>query len=106
MASSVSSERAFSSAGITICKRCNRLDSDIVEALQCLKALLSQDITLRFIPSVADEETYLDDADMQIVNQEGSASEAVEGAEDWTWDEVEEDHGNGNDGKEDIEVTA
>jgi hypothetical protein len=55
---------------------------------------------------VADEETYLDDADMQIVNQEGSASEAVEGAEDWTWDEVGEDHGDGNDGKEDIEVTA
>jgi hypothetical protein len=51
-------------------------------------------------------DTYLDDADMQIVNQEGSASEAVEGAEDWTWDKVEEDHGNGNNGKEDIEVTA
>jgi hypothetical protein len=33
MASSVSSKRAFSSAGITICKRRNRLDEDIVEAL-------------------------------------------------------------------------
>ena len=53
MASSVSSERAFSSARITICKRRNWLDGDIVKALQCLKALLQQDITLRFIPSVA-----------------------------------------------------
>ncbi|OJA08859.1 hypothetical protein AZE42_01727, partial [Rhizopogon vesiculosus] len=36
MATSVSSERAFSSAGITISKRGNRLKADIVEALQCL----------------------------------------------------------------------
>jgi hypothetical protein len=38
VASSVSSERAFSSAGITITKRRNRLRGDIVEALQVLKA--------------------------------------------------------------------
>ncbi len=38
MASSVSSEHAFSSAGITITKRQNRLKGDIVEALQFLKA--------------------------------------------------------------------
>ncbi|KIJ48977.1 hypothetical protein M422DRAFT_103461, partial [Sphaerobolus stellatus SS14] len=36
-ASSVSSERAFSAAGITISKRCNCLKGDIVEALQVLK---------------------------------------------------------------------
>lgn len=30
---------------------------------------------------------------MQTVNQEGSASEVVE---DWTWDEAEEDSGNGD----------
>ena len=35
MASSVSSERAFSSAGITISKHRNRLKKDIVEAIQC-----------------------------------------------------------------------
>ncbi|KIM71366.1 hypothetical protein PILCRDRAFT_805146 [Piloderma croceum F 1598] len=34
IASSVSSERAFSQGGITISKRCNRLKGDIVEALQ------------------------------------------------------------------------
>ncbi|EIM79845.1 uncharacterized protein STEHIDRAFT_25324, partial [Stereum hirsutum FP-91666 SS1] len=37
MASSVSSERAFSSAGLTITKLRNRLQGDIVEALQVLK---------------------------------------------------------------------
>ncbi len=37
MASSVSSERAFSAAGMTITKRRNRLKADIVEALQFLK---------------------------------------------------------------------
>ncbi|KIJ35874.1 hypothetical protein M422DRAFT_103474, partial [Sphaerobolus stellatus SS14] len=37
MASSVSSERAFSAAGITITKRRNRLKGDIVEALQVVK---------------------------------------------------------------------
>jgi hypothetical protein len=36
MASSVLSERAFSSAGITISKRRNRSKGEIVEALQCL----------------------------------------------------------------------
>jgi len=101
MASSVSSERAFSSAGITICKRRNRLDGDIVEALQCLKALLHQDISLAVIPTVADEETSMDDADLQYVNQEGPAREIVEGAEDWTWDQVMQEQSD-DDGNDDI----
>ena len=37
MASSILSECAFSSAGITITKHCNHLKADVVEALQCLK---------------------------------------------------------------------
>ena len=40
MASSVSSERAFSSAGLTITKRHNWLKADIVEALQFLKCAI------------------------------------------------------------------
>jgi hAT family C-terminal dimerisation region len=91
MASSVASERAFSSAGITICKRRNRLDGDIVEALQCLKSLIHQDMMIRVFPSVADEEVFLDHADNQLSNQEGSASEAVQNAEDWTWEAIAED---------------
>ena len=47
MASSVSSERAFSSAGITISKRRNRLKPDIVEALQFLKCLYRRDLLFR-----------------------------------------------------------
>jgi hypothetical protein len=47
MASSVSSERAFSAAGITISKRRNRLKGDIVEALQCLKCMIRRDLLFR-----------------------------------------------------------
>ena len=52
MASSVSSERAFSPVGITISKWCNCLDANIVEALQCLKS--HQDLMLRDVVSIAD----------------------------------------------------
>lgn len=47
MASSVSSERAFSSAGITISKRRNRLKADIVESLQFLKWSIRRDLLYR-----------------------------------------------------------
>jgi len=47
MASSVSSERAFSQGGITISKRRNRLKGDIVEALQCIKCALRHDLLFR-----------------------------------------------------------
>ena len=47
MASSVSSERAFSSVGITISKRRNRLKGDIVEALQFLKCAFRKDLIFR-----------------------------------------------------------
>jgi hypothetical protein len=51
MASSVSSERAFSSAGITISKRRNRLKGDIVEALQCLKCMIRKNLIFREDPA-------------------------------------------------------
>jgi hypothetical protein len=44
MASSVSSEWAFSSAALTIAKRHNRLKGDVVEALQVMKCLLCHDL--------------------------------------------------------------
>ena len=44
MASSVSSEQAFSSAGITSSKRRNRLKGDVVEVLQFLKCLIHRDL--------------------------------------------------------------
>lgn len=55
MASSVSSERAFSSAGITVSKHRNRLRGDIVEALQCLKCLICRELLFRE-PEVVDLE--------------------------------------------------
>ena len=55
MASSVSSERAFSSAGITISKRRTRLKPDIVEALQFLKCLYRHDLIFREEPSTSSE---------------------------------------------------
>jgi hAT family C-terminal dimerisation region len=51
MASSVSSEHAFSSAGITITKRRNQLKPDIVEALQFLKCTYRRDLLFREEPS-------------------------------------------------------
>ena len=61
MASSVSSERAFSSAGITISKRRNRLKGDIVEALQCMKAIYNGGLLFREVKSSSEVEKELDD---------------------------------------------
>ena len=55
MASSVASERAFSSAGITVTKCRNRLKHDIVEALQVLKGALREDNDFKF---AGNEEGY------------------------------------------------
>ena len=61
MASSVSSERAFSSAGITISKRHSRLKGDIVEALQCLKCMLRHELIFRETGPCSTLETDLED---------------------------------------------
>jgi hypothetical protein len=62
MASSVSSERAFSSAGITLSKRRNRLQADIVEALQFMKCIYHNDLIFREVCTTAEEEKILDKA--------------------------------------------
>ena len=82
MASSVSSERAFSSAGITISKRRNRLKGDIVEALQCLKCMIRQNLIFRFDPavSVADEIAEEDDIPVDIGDDAGVNSTNQESA--------------------------
>ena len=91
MASSVASEHAFSSARITICKHHNHLKGDIIEALQCLKSLIQQDLMMSVFPSVANEEALLDEANNQPTNQEGLVSNAVKEADDWTWDTIVEE---------------
>ncbi|PPR07905.1 hypothetical protein CVT24_002800 [Panaeolus cyanescens] len=57
MAASVSSERAFSSAGITISKRRNRLKGDVVEAIECLKCIFHHDLLFRRIVTSSDLST-------------------------------------------------
>ena len=81
MGSSVSSERAFSSAGITISKRRNRLKGDIVEALQFLKCRLRKETIFRApAPSLKLEELLEkledDDGDKDWVDEPDST--------DWT----------------------
>lgn len=72
MASSVSSERAFSSAALTITKRRNRLKGDVVEALQVMKCLLRHDLIFRESgPSSRAE----DDGDEELLEGESNSSE-------------------------------
>jgi hypothetical protein len=84
MASSVSSERAFSAAGITISKRRSRLKADIVEALQFLKCLYRRDLIFREEPSISSE------LDMEAATQ-GQADESAEGVvhvDSGGWDDL------------------
>jgi hypothetical protein len=79
MASSVSSERAFSSAGITISKRHNRLKGDIVEALQCLKCMIRKNLIFRQDPTstIAKEIADLEDVPENELKPESSWDEMV-----------------------------
>ena len=81
MATSVSCERAFSSAGITISKQRNRLKGDIVEALQCLKCFIKHDLLFCKDPMVTSE---MQSMDSTLV---GQAGEEPGGG----WDELVED---------------
>ena len=77
MASLVSSERAFSSSGMTITKHRNRLTHDIVEALQILKAAIRKDLLFRpEEPSKALELAMLvERSESQAQGSESQASE-------------------------------
>jgi hAT family C-terminal dimerisation region len=84
MASSVSSERAFSSAGITISKRRNRLKKDIVEALQCLKCMYHNNLIFREVETVDDEEKTMD-KDLEVVMDNNEVNDLEEG---FSWDQL------------------
>ncbi|KAF9806896.1 hypothetical protein IEO21_08480 [Rhodonia placenta] len=81
MVSSVSSERAFSAAGITISKRRNRLKADVVEALQCLKCALGTELLFREDPLPAAEVESLS-ADPEDTTEAESWDIILEGADD------------------------
>ena len=86
MASSVSSERAFSSAGITISKRRNRLKGDIVEALQILKCLFHHDLIFQEVLRSSTIEKELDGD--EIVDVDMDSGEAFGQGESFSWDEL------------------
>ena len=100
MASSVSSERAFSSAGITISKRRNRLKGDIVEALQGLKCLIRRNLLFREVETVTSERAV----NIGGGTQAGGVAEDVS-ATPWDADlEDSDDDEPDNFGDEDTEV--
>jgi hypothetical protein len=90
MASSVSSERAFSAAGITLSKRRNRLKGDIVEALECLKCLLHRDLIFREVVTAADLEKELESVDTDD-GETASPAEIVAETNEFSWDQVLDD---------------
>jgi hypothetical protein len=99
MASSVSSERAFSQGGITISKRRNRLKGDIVEALQCVKCGIRHDLLFRDpAPSSVLEAT---------LDEDGSGEEGEEELEDSKgWDDllIDEEDDDDNTGSDSMDT--
>ena len=98
MASSVSSERAFSSAGITISKRRNRLKPDIIEALQFLKCMYRRELLFQEEPSTVLEVEGYDDL-------QGAGDSDLHDAEQVGWDGlIADDEGYVNPDEDDIFV--
>ncbi|PPQ84408.1 hypothetical protein CVT24_009521 [Panaeolus cyanescens] len=86
MAASVLSERAFSSAGITISKRRNRLKGDIVEAIECLKCIFHHNLLFCQIVASSELEYELENETDGEVKSDLSTVEAVQESEGFTWD--------------------
>ena len=86
MASSVSSEWAFSAVGITISKRCNRLQGDIVEAIKCIKCLLHHDLLFREVLNMAQLELELEGL---VFDEElGMSTDVVSQGDEFSWDQL------------------
>ena len=78
MASSMSSEQAFSVASITISKCRNQLKGDIVKALQCLKCLYHQDLIFCEVITCSEEEDVLDEV----------LPEISDSSDEFAWDQI------------------
>ena len=89
MASLVSSERAFSAAGITISKWHSRLKGDIVEALQCLKCLICNHLIFQLDPSMS-VATEIEEQDESLETISESGIGDVLAAWDDVWLEIDE----------------
>jgi len=90
MASSVSSERAFSQGGITISKRRNCLKGDIIKALQCIKCSLRNDLLFRELGPSSLAEVEPDDFEIEI-DAKKVATDEDEDEEGWDALFLEED---------------
>lgn len=92
MASSVSSERAFSQGGITISKRRSCLKGDIVEALQVIKCSLRHDLI--FPESGPSSATEIEPHDIYEVYEDiGEDGTGEDGEEEESWDTLLLDDG-------------
>jgi len=96
MASSVSSERAFSSAGITINKRRNRLKGDLVEPLQCMKCIYHNSLLFREVQVSAEIEKELDG--QEVIDMDMDADEVLQEADGFSWDSIIVDDDDDRDG--------
>jgi hypothetical protein len=85
MATSVSSERAFSAAALTVTKRRNRLKGDIVEALQVLRMMYQRDLMFQEPPPSSALELALEGQEPGGEEEEGTDS-GVQGAPEWALD--------------------
>ena len=62
-------------------KRRNRLKPDVVEALQCLKFMIKQDLFFQFNPSIAADEMQQEDATSELDLEAGDGKGK-------SWDEM------------------
>ena len=88
MVSSTSSERAFSSARITISKRHNWLKPDVVKALQYLKSIIRHGLLFREPPSSFVERRFYGKDLITDGAPGGSDSVDIAGEGVGTWDEL------------------
>ncbi|KAJ6609809.1 ribonuclease H-like domain-containing protein, partial [Mycena sp. CBHHK59/15] len=96
MSSSVSSERSFSSTGITISKRHNWIKADIVEALQVLKCMIHHDLLFRK-SALVDNTGCNDEEDADDGEKEGDDKEKG-------WDDLLEEDPNNYDPDYDMDI--
>ena len=91
MASSVSSERAFSQGGITISKRRSCLKGDIVEALQHIKCAIRTDLLFRESGPSSMLENAIEESDEESESEGDQLSGEIESEMGWDELMIEED---------------
>ena len=79
---------AFSSAGITISKHCNRLKGDIIEALQCLKIIYRNDLLFREVVGTMDLEREMEETELYVPGEDDNDWEDVDDGEGFSWDQL------------------